>query len=387
VTSHNPLVLASMRLPAHFLAVGGRARQLCWFSQCTSTRFGSLVASLAAACMVAMTPVQAAAQSDEVETRAVARRMAEEAATLFDGANYEEARDLFHRANQIYPAPTLEVWEARALDKLGRLLQAEELYTSVQRYRLRPEDPEVVHATLHESAVELEALRKRIPTITIQLVGANPSDPNVAVELDGKRLNPVVIGFPKPADTGTRIVRLLVNGRELQQVRLELKEGDRTPVELHAAGNSASPAVTHPSVATRPRTRSSAEVAAEPNAAPGNRPATPWYRLPTAGWISLGVGATGVAVGAITGALALSKHSTLTSHCAANGACAPEYGSDIDAFHAYRAASVAGFVVGGLGLAAGTSILWVFPAHNKGSAAQALRLQLTPSSAVLAGRF
>jgi hypothetical protein len=327
----------------------------------------------------------AAAETEQVESRTVARRMAEEASTLYDSGQYEAARDLFHRANSLYFAPTLELWEGRALEKLGRLVEAEERYIAVKHYRVRPEDSEVVHAAIRDAATGIEDLRKRIPTITILLRGADPEDPKVGVEVDRRRLNPALLGYPLPVDPGPRTVRLLVKGREIRRVDLTLKEGDREPIELDAAAGHRSPSqnavVSRPHGMVRPI---APPAPVSDRDAPGHM--AHWYEPRGIGWISAGVGVAGLGVGLVTGGMAVAKHKTLDEHCRGN-VCPPEYADELNSFRAYRTASTVGYVVGGVGIAAGVAILVVVATRPQHKVPAAVALQLTPTSAMLAGSF
>lgn len=321
------------------------------------------------------------APADSAETRTVARRMADEAANLYETGDYERACDLFHRANQLYPAPVLELWEARSLDKLGRLVEAEERYASVQRYKVKSEDTEVVRTAVREASIELENLRKRIPTITITLRGRNASDAGIEIHLDGKRLNPALIGYPIPVDAGARSVRLVVGGKEAERIALTLVEGDSKPVELDADLGA------HQAAADRgsSRERISRGLAAHHIAQVPDRP-RPWYVNPILGWVGVGVGAAGLAIGAATGLVASRKHTELSAHCIPNAVCPSEYADELDSFRAYRTASTLGYALGGLAFAGGASIL-IFGHEPKTGSQPSLALRLGGSKLSLVGRF
>ncbi len=75
--------------------------------------------------------------------------------------------------------------------------------------------------------------------------------------------------------------------------------------------------------------------------------------------MGLGLGGAGLAVGAITGGLALSKHSSLVSQCS-GGHCydtqKAALSGDVDSYHTLGTVSTAGFIAGGV-LAAGGLVL------------------------------
>jgi hypothetical protein len=73
----------------------------------------------------------------------------------------------------------------------------------------------------------------------------------------------------------------------------------------------------------------------------------------TLGFVLIGAGAAGVAVGSIFGALALGKRSNLDGACNPKSNCPLESQPDIDSLHTFATVSTVGFVVGGVGLATG----------------------------------
>jgi hypothetical protein len=320
----------------------------------------------------------ASAQTEVDDNRVVARRMAEEAANQYEAGDFDKARDLFHRANVLYPAPTLELWEARALDKLGRLVEAEELYSAVQRYQLQAEDPDVVRSAVREAGDEVVRLRRRIPTVTIALRGADPNDPSVEVQLDNRRVNPAMLGFPRPIDPGEHAAVLYVNGRERRSVSIQAAEGDRKSVELDATETPAVPA---------------APVPPPPPAHRDIRPAdrgipreSPWYVQRTTGWITAGIGAAGVAAGVATGLAAMNKYHDLEKHCV-DGACPEDYADEHTAFRKLTTLSTVCYVVGGVGVAAGVAILVLVPAGKTSSDPAPVAVAVGPMSASFMAAF
>ena len=319
------------------------------------------------------------AQGGDVESRVLARRMADDGANLYESGKYEEARDMFHRANSLYPAPALEFWEARALNKLGRLVEAEERFASVKRYRIRPEDTDVVRVSVAEAGIEVENLRKRIPTITIQLHGANPNDPSVVVQLSGKPLNSALIGLPIPADPSTQTVRLISKGIEIRKEVVVLKEGDRKIIELDATAPT--PAAVPSEVTIQPKPAPVAPIAYTGDDT-SSVAARPWYARRDVGWAVTGFGAASLAVGIATGVIAVGKHDSLVDDCP-NNACKPAYESELSSYHSYRTVSTIGYVVGAIGLGTGITILLT---SSKSSNAK-LALQVSPSSTTLGVHF
>jgi len=321
----------------------------------------------------------AQAQTGQIESRVLARRMADEGATLYESGKYEEARERFHRANALFPAPALELWEARSLNKLLRLVEAEERYASVKRYPLRPEDSAVVRASIAEAISEIENLRKRIPTITIQLRGATPSDPSVVVRLADKVINPAMIGLPIPTDPSTPTLVLIAKGVELRRETLTLNEGEHYVVVLDAAAQP--PAVAQ--VNQHVRAVNAPVYKFESNQFSATQP---WHRRRDVGWVITGVGAAGLATGIATGLMALSKHDSLSNRCP-NHSCDSSYSDELSEFHTYRTISTIGYVVGVVGLGTGITILVLSAKTSKPPVATSLSVRVNTNVAALDVRF
>jgi hypothetical protein len=342
----------------------------------------------ALACALGLVASVAVAQAGGDENRAAARRMAEEAADLYDAGDYEKARDLFRRAYSVYPAPTLALWEARALEKLGRLVEAEERYAVAQRYELQQDDPSLYYAAVAEARSEVDRLRKRIPTVTIVLRGVAPNDPAVEVRIDERRVNPALLGFPKPVDPGTRTITVLVRGQQRDSVVVTLKERDQKKVELTVVEQDAASAQPFEPVAEPAAPKPLAEVASVVDRGPveqveqERRPST----QRTLGTIGLGLGAVGLATGAVTGLVAIGKYNTLKENCD-GGDCPPPYHDDLRTFRTLRTASTAGYVVGAVGLTAGIVLLLTAPGDSSDQASAAVGVQFGPTSATIVGAF
>jgi hypothetical protein len=87
------------------------------------------------------------------------------------------------------------------------------------------------------------------------------------------------------------------------------------------------------------------------------------------------VGGAGLATGAITGLLAMGKHSTLTGECKGS-VCPPSASSDLSSYHSLGTISTIGFI-GGAVLGGGGAILF-FTAPHGSPAAPATGTTLTP---------
>ncbi len=106
---------------------------------------------------------------------------------------------------------------------------------------------------------------------------------------------------------------------------------------------------------------------------------------PTLAWVAFGVGGAGLLFGVTAGLVAGSKHSSLSNLCDNTaGTCPPVYANDLDSFHTWRTVSTVGYLVGGLGVAAG-AVLWL--TAPKAASTMTARVWVGPASAGIAGRF
>ena len=106
----------------------------------------------------------------------------------------------------------------------------------------------------------------------------------------------------------------------------------------------------------------------------------------TLGWVGLGVGAAGVVLGGITGLVASSKKSDLDSGDCLDGRCGPSERDEVESYNSMVTLSTVGFVVGGIGLAAGATLLLTAPSPNSESEAY-VAPWVGIASAGIKGRF
>lgn len=336
----------------------------------------SLLGSIRWLCACMVLTSLAHGQSAGIENRVLARRLADEGANLYESGNYEDARELFHRANELYPAPALECWEARSLKMLGRLVEAEERYASVKRYRVRPEDSDVVRAAVDEASIEVESLRKKIPTLIIRLQGASAKNPSIRVQVAGKVVAPAMIGLPIPIDPSTQVVTLIMANREVRHETVVLSEGDNKTVTLQVDEASVNPSFD----------ASSRSGLATHESQPRSVNRVPWYARQEAAWAGIAAGSAGLAVGIASGLMAISKHSDLTRDCP-HGECPEDRSDDIRAFHTYRTISTIGYAAGILGIGLGVTMLVVAPGQPTSQNNSSLLLTMAPGATSIRLQF
>jgi hypothetical protein len=301
-----------------------------------------------------------AQSSTEVST---AREVAKQGLADFDAGKYETAAQKLLQAFEVVKVPTLAVYAARALVKIGRLVEASELYLKAQRLTPAPDWPEVQLKSQREAKEARAKLLVRIPRLTVELKGASAND--IELRLDGVVIASALVGAEQMVDPGTRRVAGRRGEQEVSE-EVTLAEGERKSVTLRFVPSSTDEAGT----------------AAAPQAANGSRTTSPDTAQDEGqdqelrkllGWVAVGVGGAGVGFGAVTGLLAMSKRSTLQDeHGCVDNSCLPEDQDEVDAYNGLRTMSTVGFIAGAVVAAAGVTIVLTTPGESE--PATALRL-------------
>jgi tetratricopeptide (TPR) repeat protein len=233
----------------------------------------------------------------------VARDIARSGAAYYDEGAWEQARDHFHRAYQLIAAPTLALMEARALVNLGRLVQAFAVY-DLAVTRLADPANEAYRKASQVALEERELLRRRIPTVRVQL----PIGTSGSVRIDGVVIDAASLRSKLALDPGTHALELQSGGVK-GWVSVTLSEGDDRVLQLPFASDDQVAAL-----AARQR---------------------------VAMWSALIVGTAGAALGVTAGAIASGQATA----------------ADGPAEHGWSAASTLGYVLGTAGVATG---IWLF---------------------------
>ena len=327
-------------------------------------------------------PAQAQAVDDA--TRAAARKLGSAGLNAFQEHDYATASDKLGKAFHVLQAPTLGLWSARALEKLGKLVEAQERYVKVTRLAIEGGDAEVQKKARTEAATDLAALSPRIPSIIVQVEGTSVSEVSVAV--DGTALSPDLVGEAWPVDPGPHHV-VGTHGAERQEADVSVAEGEHPSTVLHfgvgptvAAAAAPAPAIpAAQSVEPAQPTSTTLEPASPPTR--DLKAASPQRAI---AWVTLGGGAAGFAVGAVTGVMTLIDRSKLHQGTDCYGTSCNSQATDrVNSYNAMRTVSTVSFLAGTALAATGIVLLLTAPQAHTASAA----LVLAPSSAALRGTF
>ena len=337
---------------------------------------GRITPYIAFAALVFAVARPCSAQSSATVT---AREVAKQGLDDYDAGRYESAAKKLLQAYEVVRVPTLAVYTARALAKTGRLVQASELYLEAQRIKPKPDWPAIQAKMQQEAKRARMELLERIPRVKIQVERARIED--VKVTVDGVVIANSLLSQEQLVDPGKRELAAAC-GREHVTKRVTLREGVHATVSLGFSSNACQGRVGQKAADVKatggkPSQSAAAESPSE------DEPANATNRL--LGWFAAGVGAAGVGVGAVSGLVASSKRSTLQDEgkCDENSSCYKDYQADVDAYNALLTASTVGFIVGGIGLAGGLTLLLTTPSESTPATA----LQLGPRSLMMRGVF
>jgi hypothetical protein len=250
----------------------------------------------------------------------------------YDAGRYPEAIDKLERAYQVLKAPALALWSARALTKVGRLVEASERYLDATRSPSVGE-AEVQERARREAESERVELDKRIPHVVFRIQNAGGSP--VMLTVDGKAVPSALLTAPRRVDPGVHAI-VARRGADVVEAKVEIGEREERAIDLVFPVRVESPASKAPN--------------AEPRA-----PATdPRKTLAVVSWI---VGGVGLAGALVAGGLALGEKSDLEAECPSRR-CLPAQHDAVDRYDLLKTLSTIGFVTAGVGAGTGT-VLWM----------------------------
>ncbi|HEY3499860.1 MAG TPA: hypothetical protein VGK73_34455 [Polyangiaceae bacterium] len=273
----------------------------------------------------------------------------------YQNGNWLEAHDAFEGAERLSHSPVFLLYIARCKRNQGALLAARESYEQAAA-AVPASAPEPWLRAVEDAEREAAVVAARVPSVVIE-VESNGSLP-VELTLDGK---PVAANVEIEVDPGShRLVATVAAEKTAEMTILveEKRRGVRYALALPPVRAPAAPVASVASVAP---------VAAVPPPAPPRSTPPPSHdpavkarpNLPA--YVTGAVGIAGVAVGAITGLVALIKLNGIKQNCVGNH-CYPSEEDEADSVTAFANVATAGFVVGGVGLGASAVLFLIDPA-------------------------
>lgn len=308
---------------------------------------------------------------------AQARDLAQQAAAASEAGNHAEAEKLWTAAQNLYPAaPTITLGLARTQAKLGKFVASQESYNKIIREQGHATNLSPAFKDALESAKsEVGSVSAKLAAVTITVEGGE----SPTVTLDGQPVSNAALGLKRPVDPGSHVVKAEAKGFKPGEKSFQVSEGAAADVKLVL---EKSPDAPPPAAADTPTTAPAAEAGTGKSS---NK---------TLAIVALGVGGAGLVFGAVTGILAMGKHGDLEEKCP-DGQCPADAQSDIDSYKTMGTLSTVGFIVGGVGVAAG-AVLWLTaPKEKRALASPSFRTAsgttfqpfVGPTGAGVTGRF
>lgn len=211
---------------------------------------------------------------------------------------------------------------------------------------------------------EIEAIQ---PTLVFAATASGDDTTQVRVLLDGAVIQASLDGKEVAVDPGPHKLRFEFAGTEPIEQPITVNTGEKRRKVPVAFGKPKIVAPPAPSVAPISPPPASAPVAT--GAPPPTQPVPPsspeGSTQRTLGVVGIAVGVVGLGLGAVTGAIAVSKHSNLGQECSAT--CPASAQSDRDSYYTMGALSTVGFIVAGIGAGGGILLLATAPKSKAAS--------------------
>ena len=117
------------------------------------------------------------------------------------------------------PAPTSALGQARALVKLGRLVEASERYLALMNKPWADDASEAFTQAVADARSEREVVQERLPALLITRAEGG------GVSLDGNPLDPAALGVKRWVDPGKHHITVHVEGADDITREIEVREG------------------------------------------------------------------------------------------------------------------------------------------------------------------
>jgi hypothetical protein len=261
-------------------------------------------------------------------------RAIEEGDRYFSDNDFVRAYAAFDREYEGSGSLVAALKSARALVRLGRLLEASARYEEIISRDAAGRNERDATSARQDAAVDLQQLLPRIPRINVEIVGARAE--SVAIALNGVRVSSPAPAAGVPVNPGRYLVTGALGKKTLESY-VDVGEGDVVSVPLRFG-----PPVT---VANRP---------------PGNGGKSKLGGQRVTGVITMGVGVASLLTGSFIGWSAFNDEDSLGDRCPERR-CPKYLQSEVDAYEAKKLIALVGIGAGGALLLGGSIIYFTAP--------------------------
>jgi hypothetical protein len=291
---------------------------------------GTLVLALSVAASLWTGRVHAEPSAADLAT---ARELYLQAKDLRSAGDLKGALEKYQAAWQTAPTPIIGIELGRTHTQLGQLIEARETFLAIARLKVEPDETARSAAARTEAAELGEQLRPKIATLVAKVTNL-PEGASPTLTVDGSNVAIVGGTATRKVNPGKHEMTLRAGGNERRDA-VDVAEGETKEMTLDLSSASPAPIAGPSPGVTTPR---------ESTEGSSLRPVLIYG--------GFGLGAFGVATGAVTGILAFGKASKVNDAC--TGTSCPESArKDVDDGRTFATISTIGFIAGGVGVAAG----------------------------------
>jgi hypothetical protein len=319
-----------------------------------------------------LTPAIAAAQDQGASAADVslARTLGLEGVQLADAGNCAAAIDKLQRAETLYHAPTILVRLGECQVQIGKIVAGTETLQRVVREALPPKAPKAFTDAQARAKKVLDAALPKVARLKIHV--DMPAGVRPVIKLDGESISLAALDVDRPADPGSHVVEASAPGFLVARTETTLHSGAsgaaNLKLEPDPAAQAVPPASAYGQEAVAPGSSGPPPMGPPPQGQPYPPPGPQGGPPPgaesqgggskTLGFVLIGLGGAGVAVGSVFGALALGTRSELDTRCPPDKSqCPAETQGDIDSLKTSATVSTVGFAVGGAAVVGGLIVL------------------------------
>jgi hypothetical protein len=180
-------------------------------------------------------PSAATQQLSEADRKASARAAFADGVELQDHGDCPRALARFETAERLHDAPTHLLHLAQCQATLGKLVEAQESYATLDHITLSAQAPDAFREAQETGRAELSRLRPRVPTLRLETVPPAPSLKNLVIQINGARIPSDLVGIARPVNPGRYHVTVTAAPNRSATGDVEINEGDTRSVELRLA--------------------------------------------------------------------------------------------------------------------------------------------------------
>lgn len=295
-----------------------------------------------------------AAAEPSPQEKETARKLVKAGRAKKQAGDAKGALEDFKAAHALMGVPTTGLELGKAQIEAKQWVEARDTLLGVARSTPTPGESPLFSKARAEAKALAKELEPKIPQLALELENAPQG---VRIQVDGVDVSSAAVGSPLAQNPGTWVVRATLDGREVT-AQVELVEGQLKKLSLDLSKLAAPRAPASP--------RADAKVGGT----------SPWV------YVGFGVAGAGVLVGSVSGALALSKASTVKDDCV-DDRCPPSTHDDIDSGRTWGTVSTVSFIVAAVGAGVGGYVLW----SSKPADKTRVEAWVAPTSGGVRGRF